>query len=109
MVKVRGRSPKAYETAISSKKLPVLLLDGNELGGGLCRNLGFCDEARRKYVRRAAEVARLAYEQGVWVIASLISPPKVYREDAHRIISESLFVESYLSTPPAICERRDPK
>lgn len=89
--------------------LPVLLLDGDSLRGGLCRDLGFSDQCRQENVRRAAEVARLANAQNMWVIAALITPTAALRAMARDIVGGPRFHEVYLSTPLSICEGRDPK
>jgi len=89
--------------------LPVLLVDGDGLRAGLCRDLGFSDHCRQENVRRAAEVARLANAQNMWVVAALITPTAALRAMAREIVGGSRFHEVYLSTPLRVCEERDPK
>jgi|SRR6478736_2574812 len=87
----------------------VLLLDGDELRSGLCRDLGFSDEARTENIRRAAEVARLAITQGQVVLAAFITPREDLRQLAREIIgpgrSDLIWVDASLE----VCRQRDPK
>jgi len=99
---------KALETRLFAAGRPVYRLDGDNLRGGLNSNLGFSGEDSRENIRRVAEVARLFNEAGVSVICSLISPLASDREQARKIIGADSFIEVYVSTPLAECERRDP-
>ena len=85
------------------------LLDGDNLRHGLNRDLGFTAEARVENVRRVAEVAKLFVDAGLIVMAALISPFRSEREMARRLFDEGEFIEVYVSTALAECERRDPK
>jgi bifunctional enzyme CysN/CysC len=85
------------------------LLDGDNLRHGLNRDLGFTADARVENVRRVAEVARLFVDAGLIVMAALISPFRSEREMARQLFEEGEFVEIYVSTSLAECERRDPK
>ena len=62
-------------------------------------------------MRRIGEVAKLFADSGVILIASFISP---YRRDRNRArqvhIEANLgFIEIFVDTPIAVCEKRDPK
>jgi bifunctional enzyme CysN/CysC len=85
------------------------LLDGDNLRHGLNRDLGFTPEARVENVRRVAEVAKLFVDAGLIVMAALISPFRSEREMARRLFETGEFIEIYISTSLAECERRDPK
>jgi adenylyl-sulfate kinase len=87
----------------------VMLLDGDQLRLGLNSDLGFTDRDRTENIRRVAEVAKLVSDEGLIVIASLISPFSVDRELARKIVGTERFLEIYVSTPIEICESRDPK
>ncbi len=62
-------------------------------------------------MRRVGEVAQLFAEAGVVAIVPLISPFRVGRDEARaRHEAAGLpFVEVFVDTPLAECERRDPK
>ena len=85
------------------------VLDGDNLRHGLNRDLGFSPEDRRENIRRVAEVARLMNDAGIIVVTAFISPYREDREMARRIVGAERFIEVYLDTSLAECERRDPK
>lgn len=82
-------------------------LDGDEIRKNLCSDLWFSREDRRKNLERVAYVAKLLSENGVWVIASFVSP---YNED-RQMIKDTVtnYIEVFVDTPLEICERRDIK
>lgn len=88
---------------------PVLLLDGDELRAGLCRDLGFSDEARTENIRRAAELAKLAITQGQVVIAAFITPRESLRQMAKEIAGRAKLDLIWVDAPLTICRQRDPK
>lgn len=85
------------------------VLDGDVLRQGLSRDLGFSTADRIENNRRVAEVARLMVDAGLIVMVSLISPFRAERERARALFAPGQFVEVYVDTPLAECERRDPK
>ena len=90
---------------------PALRLDGDNLRHGLNSDLGFAPEDRAENVRRTAHAAALLAEAGVVALVALVSPYAADRAVA-RAIHESAgvpFVEVYVATGLAECERRDPK
>lgn len=99
---------KALEDKLFEHKRPVYRLDGDNLRFGLNNNLGFSKDDRRENIRRAAEVAKLFNDAGITVICSLISPMAIDRARAKEIIGADSFIEVFLSTPLAECEKRDP-
>ena len=64
---------------------------------------------RVENIRRIAEVGKLFVDTGVITIAAFISPNNELREMASAIIGKADFLEVYVSTPLAECERRDVK
>jgi len=85
------------------------ILDGDNLRGGLNRDLGFTQEDRVENIRRTAEVARLMADAGLVVLVSLISPYRQDREQAREIIGADRFRELHVATTLDVCESRDPK
>jgi bifunctional enzyme CysN/CysC len=85
-------------------------LDGDVLRRGLTADLGFDEADRHENVRRAAHVACMLAETGVVVVASLISPYARGRAGARAVHAQAGvdFLEVFLDTPLAECERRDP-
>lgn len=85
------------------------VLDGDNLRHHLNRDLDFSPSARQENIRRGAEVARLMNDAGLFVLAAFISPLRADRAMAQQIIGADNFIETYVSTPCAVCEERDPK
>ncbi len=91
--------------------VPAYRLDGDNLRHGLCGDLGFDHASREENIRRAAEVSRLMSDAGVVTVVSLVSPYAASRAAARAIHEDAglPFLEVWVSTPLAECERRDPK
>ncbi len=85
------------------------ILDGDNIRSGINNNLGFSADDRRENIRRIAEVSKLFVDTGIITIAAFISPTHELRALARDIIGPDDFVEVYVSTPLAECERRDVK
>lgn len=85
------------------------LLDGDNIRHGLNRDLGFTDADRVENIRRVAETARLMADAGLIVITSFISPFYAERSMARSLFQPSEFIEVFVDTSLAECERRDPK
>jgi adenylyl-sulfate kinase len=86
-------------------------LDGDNLRHGLCRDLGFSAEDRAENVRRTAHLAALLADAGLVALVALVSPYAADRARAREIHEQEglPFIEVYVDTPLAECERRDPK
>jgi bifunctional enzyme CysN/CysC len=86
-------------------------LDGDNLRYGLNSDLGFDPADRAENIRRVAHVASLFADSGTIAIVSAISPYSVDRQLARAIHErgELEFLEVFVNTPLAECERRDPK
>ena len=106
-----GKSTIADHLEILLRKQNKLtyLLDGDNVRQGLNRDLGFTDHDRVENIRRVAEVAKLMVDAGLIVIVSFISPFKAERAMARKLMGASEFIEVFVDTPLAECERRDPK
>lgn len=88
----------------------VTLLDGDEVRKLLSSELGFSREHRRLNVLRHGYIAAEIARHGGIAVCSLIAPYEADREEMRRMVARwGSFVEIYLSTPLAECERRDPK
>jgi len=85
------------------------LLDGDNVRHGLNRDLGFTEADRVENVRRVAEVAKLMVDAGLIVLVSFISPFRAERRMARALFADGEFVEVFVDTPLAECERRDVK
>jgi bifunctional enzyme CysN/CysC len=87
----------------------TMLLDGDNVRHGLCRDLGFTEADRVENIRRAGEVAKLMTECGLIVICSFISPYRAEREMVRNFFAAGEFIEIFVDTPIGECIRRDPK
>ena len=87
----------------------TMLLDGDNVRHGLCRDLGFTEADRVENVRRAGEVAKLMTESGLIVLCSFISPYRAEREMVRNLVAGGEFIEVFVDTPIEECMRRDPK
>lgn len=83
-------------------------LDGDDLRTGLNSDLGYSDTDRSENLRRAAHVANLFASLGHITICSFISPLNSDRRKIREIIGDR-YMEVYVCTSLAECERRDPK
>ncbi len=84
------------------------ILDGDNIRHGLNRDLGFTDTDRVENIRRVIEVARLLADAGLIVLMSFISPFRAERQLARERLGDD-FLEIFVDTSLAECERRDPK
>ncbi|MDH5752065.1 MAG: adenylyl-sulfate kinase [Deltaproteobacteria bacterium] len=85
------------------------LLDGDNMRAGLNTDLGFGEDDRRENIRRFGEVSRLFHDAGLIVIAALISPFQVERNQVRQRFPEGTFFEVHINCPLDVCEERDPK
>ncbi len=85
------------------------LIDGDNIRGGLNRDLGFTETDRVENVRRVQEVARLFADAGMIVLVSLISPYRADRTNLREKMAPGEFVEIFVDAPIEICRERDPK
>ncbi len=100
---------RAIESALHARAKLCVVLDGDNIRGGISNNLGFSDDDRAENIRRVAETSKLFNNVGVISINCLISPTKVNRQAARVIIGSDKFVEIYLNTSLEVCESRDVK
>jgi bifunctional enzyme CysN/CysC len=86
------------------------LLDGENLRHGLSADLGFSPADRHEHARRVASVARILADAGNVAIVGLVSPMAADRAWARELHEQAdlHFVEAWVDTPLAECERRDP-
>lgn len=99
----------ALEKKLHKNGFDAFLLDGDNVRGGLCADLGFSAADRAENIRRISHAARLIASSGQIVIVCAISPEKRSRELARETAGEIPFTEVYVSTPLEVCASRDPK
>jgi bifunctional enzyme CysN/CysC len=84
-------------------------LDGDNVRHGLNKDLGFTDADRVENIRRVAETSKLMVDAGLIVLVSFISPFQSERRMARELVEQGEFIEVFVSTPLAVCEKRDVK
>jgi sulfate adenylyltransferase len=87
----------------------VTLLDGDVVRTHLSQGLGFSKEDRDINVRRIGFVASEIVRHGGLTVCAAVSPYRATREDVRNMIGVDRFIEVFVDTPLAICERRDTK
>lgn len=99
----------ALEVALHERQMRTYILDGDNVRYGLNKDLGFTDADRVENIRRIAEVAKLMMDAGLVVMTAFISPFRRERDMARALVGDADFVEIFVSTSLAVCERRDVK
>lgn len=101
----------AVERALVEAGEVAYLLDGDNIRHGLSDDLGFSAGDRAENIRRVGHLTRLFADAGAIALASLVSPLKSDREIARTLngAAKLPFIEVYVSTSLAECEKRDPK
>jgi bifunctional enzyme CysN/CysC len=100
---------REVERRLFERGCRTMLLDGDQLRHGLCRDLSFSPSDRTENIRRAGEVARLFFEQGCIVLCAFVSPYIEDRARARRLLPAGRFVEVFVKASADICRQRDPK
>ncbi len=120
----------ALDTMLHEAGAATMLLDGDNIRHGLCSpperliaehgeefakrfGLGFGPLDREENIRRIGSVAGLMAAAGLIVVTAFVSPYRADRDRARRLVAvggrADDFLEVFVDTPLAVCERRDPK
>jgi bifunctional enzyme CysN/CysC len=100
---------RSLEKKLFEAGCQVMLLDGDNLRHGLCRDLGFSAKDRSENIRRVGEVAKLFFETGKIVICAFISPFAEDRALVRSLFPEKRFLEIYVKCDLEVCKKRDLK
>lgn len=100
---------QALEQALFELNCHTFYVDGDYLRHNLNRDLGFSPQDRSQNIRRAADIAKLAYEHGHIVLCTFISPLATDRAQARAAVPEGAFIEIYVKCDLAVLKQRDPK
>jgi adenylylsulfate kinase len=99
----------AVERRLVERGALAYVLDGDNIRGGRCADLGFAPEDRAENIRRITEVARLFNDAGVIALTAFISPYRSDRARARAIAAPGEFIEIFVDAPLEVCEARDVK
>ena len=98
----------AVEQRLFNLGYQTYVLDGDNVRGGLCADLGFSPEERAENIRRVGEVSALMGRAGLITLTAFISPYRSDRDRA-RAAAGGTFHEIYIKADVEACEQRDPK
>ncbi len=98
----------ALERRLFDRGRAVVRLDGEDVRLGMSRDLGFSSDDRSENLRRLAEVARLANEAGLIVVAAFTAPNAAVRQRVRELVGEDRFLEIHCEASVEACRRRDP-
>ena len=91
---------------LKDKGYKVEHLDGDRVRD-IFPKTGFSKEERNRHIRRVGFLASMLEKNGVFVVASFISPYRDSRDFVRGLCHN--FIEVYVSTPLEECEKRDTK
>lgn len=97
---------EALVERLKKKGIKTEHLDGDTVRA-IFPSTGFTKEDRIKHVKRVGFLASKLESNGVYVVASFISPYKESRDFVRGLCND--FVEIHVSTPLEVCETRDVK
>ena len=100
---------KSLEKQLYDEGYFCFSLDGDNLRGGLNRDLGFAKKDRGENLRRAAEVAKLFNQAGFVVLCAFITPFEADRQMIKRVLGDDQYLDVFVDTELEVCEQRDPK
>ena len=106
-----GKSTTAeiLTTRLQEHGRQVTVLDGDVVRTHLSRGLGFSKDDRDLNIRRIGFVAAEIVRHRGAVVCAAVSPYRATRNDVRNMIGADNFVEVFVDTPIAECERRDTK
>ena len=99
---------RALERRLFDRGYTPLRLDGENLRVGISRDLGFTAEERSENLRRAAEIARLANDQGLLTVIAVQAPAAGVRGRIRDLVGLDRYLEVFLDAPESVRRARDP-
>ena len=99
---------RGLERRLFDRGRTVLRLDGENLRTGISRDLGFSAEDRSENLRRAAEIAKLANDQGLICVVAVQAPAASVRERVRELVGHGRYVEVFLDADERVRRARDP-
>lgn len=97
---------EAVYSKLENKGFKVEHLDGDSIRD-IFPKTGFSKEERNRHIKRVGFLASKLEKNGVFVIASFISPYQETRDFVRNLCGN--FIEVHVSTPLETCEKRDVK
>ena len=100
---------RALERRLFDEGRAVMVLDGQAMRLGISRDLGFSASERSENLRRSIEVARLANDAGLIVLAAFVAPDEDTRQKAADLVGPARFLTVHLAASLEVCRQRDEK
>jgi len=98
---------KSVRAHLLGQGTPTCTLDGDVLRAIIAPKLGYSDADRRQFYTALARLAAELAEQGLVVLVPATAHLREYRQNARQLAPR--FIEVWLTTPLAECQRRDSK
>jgi adenylylsulfate kinase len=98
---------QAVAKELIRRKLPVEVLDGDDVRKNLTSGLGFTKTDRDDNIHRIGYVAHLLARNGIIVMVAVISPYYDTRQEVYKTLGK--IIEVHVHAPLSVCETRDPK
>jgi sulfate adenylyltransferase len=105
----KSTTAEVLATLLREAGRQVTLLDGDVVRTHLSKGLSFSKEDRDTNIRRIGYVASEIVRHGGAVVCAAISPYRATRNEVRQMIGSDHFIEVFVDTPLAECERRDVK
>jgi bifunctional enzyme CysN/CysC len=98
---------QALEKRLFESGQKCVVLDGQSMRLGLCRDLGFSTEERSENLRRAAEIARLLNDSGLICLAAFVSPHEDTRQRVKNLIGSDGVIHVHLTASSQTLQTRE--
>lgn len=98
---------RAVQDELHARGIPCCLLDSDEVREALTPRPGYEAAGRDAFYATLGSLAALLARQGLAALVSATAHRRAYRDNARAVAPR--FIEVYVDTPLAECERRDPK
>lgn len=99
----------ALEQKLHDLNVQTYSLDGDNMRGGINKDLSFSPEDRSENIRRIGEIGKLFVDAGLVVLAAFVAPYEEDRNHIRDIVGVDTFVEVFVNTSLEVCEDRDVK
>lgn len=99
----------AVEKALFGLGYRTVVVDGDNVRHGLCKDLGFSADDRQENIRRVGELSKLFLDAGIITLTAFISPYQADRERVRALVKDGDFIEIFCNANLGICEQRDVK
>ena len=87
----------------------IVIIDGDDLRKGINSNLGFTDKDRNENVFRASHICKILNDNGIDVMACIMSPTEEQRRIAQSVIGKEKFFLVYVMCDIKTLVERDTK